>query len=73
MNTAQRVAFVAIAVTVVAVAARLLSGGAVSVARVAFVMGLLAALSLAGIIYGLRTARQTERRRKTKLDIWLNH
>ena len=71
MSAGQRLAYAVLTIAVVIVAARLLSGG--SVANLAFVVGVLAVLSAAGIAHGLWAAQQTERRRKAKLDIWLKH
>ena len=69
----QRLAYAALMVAVVIVAARLLSGRTFSVANLAFAAGVLAVLSAAGIAHGLWAAQQTERWRKAKLDIWLKH
>ncbi len=43
------------------------------VADGAFILGGFAFLCLAGIGYGVWAARKAEQRRKSQIDIWLNH
>ena len=73
MRAGRRFALTGIYVLIAIVLGTLLADQTFSVSGAKQVVGVLAALCVAGIVYGLAEARRIELRRRAKLDIWLNH